>query len=226
MAKHSKRYRNAAASFEPGKSYTIADAVQIIKSVSSAKFDETIDLSVKLNLKKGQTLRDTMVLPHQTSSDKKILVFARGEKAEEATNAGATFVGDNEYIEKIQGGWLDFDVVISTPDMMKEVGKLGAILGRRGLMPNPKTKTVTTDIAQAITELKKGRIEIRADKNGILHVSVGKSSMQPEQLTENIESILAEVNIKKPNDVKGIFVRSVYVSPTMGPGIGIEALVK
>lgn len=226
MAKHSKRYRNLIASFEQGKSYTIVDAVQIVKSISSAKFDETIDLSVKLNLKKGQTLRDTMVLPHQTSSDKKILVFARGEKAEEATNAGATFVGDSEYIEKIKGGWLDFDVVISTPDMMKEVGKLGAILGRRGLMPNPKTKTVTTDIAQAITELKKGRIEIRADKNGILHVSVGKSSMQLEQLTENIESILSEVNIKKPSDVKGVFVRSAYVSPTMGPGIGIEASVK
>lgn len=221
MAKIGKRMKAALASYEREKTYEIGEAVGIVKKVASAKFDEIVDIAIKVNLKKGQSLRDTMTLPHQTSSDKKILVFARDEKAEEATKAGASYVGDVEYIEKIKGGWLDFDIVIATPDMMKEVGKLGAVLGRRGLMPNPKTKTVTMDVAGAVKELQKGRIEIRADKTGVVHVSAGRVSMTEDQLSENITAVVKEVVSKKPNDTKGDFLMSVAVSSTMGPGIKI-----
>lgn len=224
MAKIGKRMKSALALYESDKVYETAEALGIVKKTSSAKFDETVDIAIKVNLKKGQSLRDTMTLPHQTSSEKKILVFARDEKAEEATKAGATYVGDAEYIEKIKGGWLDFDIVIATPDMMKEVGKLGAVLGRRGLMPNPKTKTVTMDVAGAIKELKKGRIEIRADKTGVVHVSVGKASMTAEQLSDNVGAIIKEVLVKKPNDTKGDFVISIAVSSTMGPRVKIASV--
>ena len=224
MAKIGKRMKTALTSYEHEKVYEVAEALEIVKKTSSAKFDETVDVAIKVNLKKGQSLRDTLTLPHQTSSEKKILVFARDEKAEEATQAGATYVGDAEYIEKIKGGWLDFDIVIATPDMMKEVGKLGAVLGRRGLMPNPKTKTVTMDVAGAIKELKKGRIEIRADKTGVVHVSVGKASMTAEQLSDNVVAIIKEVGVKKPSDTKGDFLISIAVSSTMGPRVKIASV--
>ena len=224
MAKIGKKHKKALESYNVLKLHTVEQAVEIVKNIAKATFDETVDVSINVNLKRGQSLRDTMVLPHQTVSEKKILVFARGDKVEEATQAGATYVGDMEYIEKIKGGWLDFDVVISTPDMMKEVGKLGPILGRRGLMPNPKTKTVTMDIVSAINELKKGRIEIRADKTGIVHISVGKISMSAPELVENIKATITEVKNKRPSDVKGDFMLSIVVSSTMGPGVRIEAL--
>lgn len=225
MAKLSKRFKAAIALYNREENYSVNEAVSIVKKVALAKFDEAIDVSIKVRLKKGQSLRDTMVLPHQTASEKKILVFARGDKAEEATQAGATYVGDMEYIEKIKSGWLDFDVVISTPDMMKEVGKLGQVLGRRGLMPNPKTKTVTMDVVATIQELQKGRIEIRADKTGVVHVAVGKASMQENQLVENINAIINEVQSKRPSDAKGVFMQSIAVSSTMGPGVRIAPVV-
>lgn len=221
MAKVGKKMKASLAAFDRDTHYEVREAVSIVKKVAHAKFDETVDIAIKVNLKKGQTLRDTMTLPHQTVAEKKILVFARGEKAEEATAAGALYVGDADYIEKIKNGWMDFDVVISTPDMMKEVGKLGPVLGRRGLMPNPKTKTVTMDIAGAVKELQQGRIEIRADKTGVVHVSAGKISMSEEELTENVSAVLKEVFTKKPSDVKGEFVQSVALSSTMGPGVRI-----
>ena len=150
-----------------------------------AKFDETVEVSMKLNIKSKHTIRDVMALPHLFGKEKKILVFAKGDKAEEARKAGAAFVGDDDLIEKIKGGWLDFDIAVATPDMMKDVGKLGQILGRRGLMPNPKTQTVTFNIKEALDELKKGRVEYRADKGGVVHLAVGKLSMDKEKITEN-----------------------------------------
>ena len=187
-----------------------------------AKFDETVELSVKLNLKKGQSVRDTVVLPNQFAAEKRILVFAKGEKATEATQAGAAYVGDTDLVQKIQGGWLDFDVVVATPDMMKDVGRLGPVLGRRGIMPNPKTGTVTMDVAGAIKELKQGRVEFRNDKTGVIHLAVGKVSMAPEAVAENVRLVMGEIKKKRPSDTKGDFVKSVAVSSTMGPGVKVD----
>jgi large subunit ribosomal protein L1 len=187
-----------------------------------AKFDETVEVSINLALKKSQTVRDTVVLPHQFKGEKKILVFAKGDKAEEARQAGATYVGDEDLIEKIKGGWLDFDIAVATPDMMKDVGKLGQILGRRGLMPNPKTQTVTFDIKGALNELKKGRIEFRSDKTGVIHLAIGKVSMEPKAIAENLVTVLQEIERKKPADAKGNFIKSIYISSTMGPGVRIS----
>jgi len=181
-----------------------------------------LDFSIRLNLKKGQSVRDTLVLPHQFKGEKKILVFAKGAKAEEAKAAGAAYVGDSDLVEKIRGGWLDFDVAVATPDMMKDVGKLGPILGRRGLMPNPKTHTVTFDIKEAIAELKKGRTEYRSDKSGIVSVSIGKVSMEAAQLAENMSVVASEIERKRPADAKGDFVLSLAISSTMGPGVKVK----
>src|SRR6056297_2363297 len=192
--RHGKKFKDALQKVDREKEYPLQEGVDLVKELSFASFDETIELSVKLNLKKSQTVRDTLVLPNQFKCEKKILVFAKGEKAEEAKEAGAVYVGDNDLIEKIKDGWLDFDVAVATPDMMKDVGRLGPILGRRGLMPNPKTQTVTFDIKAAIEELQKGRVEYRSDKTGVVHFSVGKVSMEPDKVLENINTILAEVN--------------------------------
>jgi large subunit ribosomal protein L1 len=175
-----------------------------------------------LNLKRGVSVRDTLVLPNQFTEGKKILVFAKGDKAKEAEEAGATYVGDDDLIEKIKEGWLDFDVAVATPDMMKDVGKLGPILGRRGLMPNPKTQTVTNDISAAVAELQKGRTEFRADKTGVVHLAVGKVSMEPDAIVENIKIVVDEVKKKRPTDIKGDFVKTVAVSSTMGPGVKLN----
>ncbi|MBN2050358.1 MAG: 50S ribosomal protein L1 [Spirochaetales bacterium] len=216
-----KNYRNAVAGYDKQQEYTYEEAVGMVKKMAFAKFDETVELSVRLNLKKSQSVRDTVVLPHQFTGDKKILVFAKGEKAEEAREAGAAFVGDNDLINKIKDGWLDFDVAVATPDMMKDVGRLGPVLGRRGLMPNPKTQTVTFDIKAAIDELRKGRVEYRSDKTGVVHFAVGKVSMDPEKVLENINVIMSEVERKKPAETKGDFIRSVALSSTMGPGVRV-----
>lgn len=176
-------------------------------------------MHVRLNLKKSQSVRDTVVLPHQFRGEKKVLVFCKGDKQKEAMDAGAAFAGSDELIEKIKGGWLDFDIAVATPDMMKDVGKLGMVLGRKGLMPNPKTGTVTFDVAAAIAELKKGRTEFRTDKTGIIHIAVGKVSMDAASIAENVSTLLAEVNRKKPSDVKGEFVQSVYLASTMSPSV-------
>lgn len=220
--RHGKKYIDAKAKVERTKRHELEEAVGVVKELSFAGFDETVELSVKLNLKKGQSVRDTLVLPHQFKAEKKVLVFAKGEKAEEAREAGATYVGDADLVEKIQGGWLDFDVAVATPDMMKDVGKLGPILGRRGLMPNPKTQTVTFDLKEALEELRKGRVEYRSDKTGVVHISVGRVSMDIGQVAENIRTVLSEIDKKRTADSKGEFLKSVYIASTMGPGVKIE----
>lgn len=219
--KRGKKYQQAIARIDRQRRYEPEEAVRLLKDVSFAKFDETIELSMNLNLKKSSTVRDTLVLPNQFSAEKKILVFAKGEKAEEARQAGAAYVGDDDLIEKIREGWLDFDVAVATPDMMKDVGRLGPILGRRGLMPNPKTQTVTFDLTAAINELKKGRVEFRSDKTGVVHLAVGKVSMEPAQVAENVRAVVSEVERRRPADTKGEFVKTVAVSSTMGPGVKI-----
>ncbi len=220
--KHGKKYRDAVDKVDRESFYEAGEAVKLVKDIAFANFDETVELSVKLKLKKSQTVRDTLVLPYQFTEEKKILVFAKGEKADEAREAGAAYVGDTDLVEKIKDGWLDFDVAVATPDMMKDVGRLGPILGRRGLMPNPKTQTVTFDIKEAINELKKGRVEYRSDKTGVVHLAVGRVSMEPEQIAENMQVILSEVEKKRPSDTKGTFVQSVAVSSTMGPGVKVQ----
>ncbi len=220
--KKGKKYIEASKKFDKQVKFELGKALSLVKDCSFANFDETVELSVKLNIKKSQTVRDTLVLPNQFAGEKKILVFAKGEKATEAENAGAAYVGDSDLVAKIQKGWLDFDVAVATPDMMREVGKLGPILGRRGLMPNPKTGTVTMDVTAAINELKKGRVEFRSDKTGVVHMAVGKVSMEPSAVEANVKAILDEVKRKKPADTKGDFIKSVAVSSTMGPGVKVD----
>lgn len=220
--KRGKKYAEAAKLVNKEAVYSSLDAVELIKKMAYAKFDETIELALKLNLRKSQIVRDTLVLPNQFGEEKKILVFAKGEKAEEAKAAGAVYVGDVDLVEKIRGGWLDFDVAISTPDMMKDVGRLGPVLGRRGLMPNPKTKTVTMDVAGAVAELKQGRTEFRSDKTGIIHLAVGKVSMDAAKIIENAEVVISEVLKRKPADAKGEFIQSFTMASTMGPGVKVD----
>ncbi|MDR2631875.1 MAG: 50S ribosomal protein L1 [Spirochaetaceae bacterium] len=220
--KRGKKYLENLKKYDSTLSYDIKSALDLVKTFAPAKFDETVDLSVKLNLKKSQSVRDTVVLPHQFRGEKRILVFCKAEKEKEAQDAGATYVGAEDLIEKVRGGWLDFDVAVATPDMMKDVGKLGMVLGRRGLMPNPKTGTVTFDLKGALSELKKGRVEFRADKTGVVHLAVGKVSMDSEKVAENIRTVVTEIKRKKPADAKGDFIRSVSVASTMGPGVWVS----
>ncbi len=217
--KHGKKYLEAQKKVDAERAYELPEACALLKELKFSKFDETVELHVRLNLKKSQSVRDTVVLPHQFRGEKKVLVFCKGDKQKEAMDAGAAFAGADELIEKIKGGWLDFDIAVATPDMMKDVGKLGMVLGRKGLMPNPKTGTVTFDVAAAIAELKKGRTEFRTDKTGIIHIAVGKVSMDAASIAENVSTLLAEVNRKKPSDVKGEFVQSVYLASTMSPSV-------
>ena len=220
--KRGKKYQEVLKKVDRSKSYTLKEAAALTKECSYAKFDETVELSVKLTLNKSQSVRDTVVLPNQFSAQKKVLVFAKGDKAEEARAAGAAYVGDSDLIDQIKGGWMDFDVAVATPDMMKEVGKLGPILGRRGLMPNPKTQTVTNDIKGALAELSKGRVEFRSDKTGVVHLAVGKVSMDADKITENAVAIMSEILRKKPADAKGDYVVSIALSSTMGPGVRVD----
>ncbi|GAB1432230.1 50S ribosomal protein L1 [Spirochaetota bacterium] len=219
--KHGKKYIEAAKKVDKFKAYEIAEACALVKDLKTTKFDETVEIHVRLNLKKSQTVRDTLVLPHQFKAEKKVLVFCKPEKEKEALDAGAAYAGSDELVEKIRGGWLDFDIAVATPDMMKDVGKLGMILGRRGLMPNPKTGTVTFDIAAAIAELKKGRTEFRSDKTNIVHLAVGKISMDADKLASNVAAILSEINRKRPSDAKGEFVQSIFIAGTMTPSVKI-----
>jgi len=220
--KRGKKYTEAAKKFNQEDSFELDKAVEILKSVASAKFDETVEVACRLNLKKNHTVRDTVVLPNTFGKDKKILVFAKGDKAKEAQDAGAAFVGDSELIDKVSKGWTDFDIVVATPDMMKDVGKLGPVLGRKGLMPNPKVGTVTNDLKAAISDLKKGRIEFRADKAGVVHLGLGKISMDAAKLKENIKVFYGEVLKKRPSDLKGDYVASLYISSTMSPSVRIN----
>ncbi|GAB6390795.1 MAG: 50S ribosomal protein L1 [Treponematales bacterium] len=219
--KRGKKYRESVKKYDSAASYGVNEALRLVKSMAYAKFDETVDLSVKVNLKKSQSVRDTVVLPHQFRGEKQVAVFCKAEKEKEARDAGAAFVGAEDLIEKVKGGWTDFDIAVATPDMMKEVGKLGMILGRKGLMPNPKTGTVTFDLKGALAELRKGRTEFRADKTGVVHLAVGKVSMEPEKVAENVKTVVAEIQRKRPADAKGDFIESVSVASTMGPGVRV-----
>lgn len=220
--KRSKNYKAAVVKVEAEKQYDCTAAFSLVKEMAYAKFDETVEVSVKLNIKKNHSVRDTVSLPNQFTAEKKILVFAKGEKAKEALEAGAAYVGDEDLVAKIKDGWLDFDICVATPDMMREVGKLGPVLGRRGLMPNPKTRTVTMDVKGAIAELKQGRVEYRADKTGVVHLAVGKVSMDAAKIKENYDVFLDDLLKKRPSDVKGDFVKSIAVSSTMGPGVKVS----
>ena len=208
--KHGKKYRAAAAKYDLTKKYSVDSACNMVKDMKVASFDETV------------SVRDTLVFPNQFRGEKKVLVFCHEDRVKEALDAGAAYAGSDEYIEKVKGGWLDFDVAVATPDMMKDVGRLGMVLGRKGLMPNPKTGTVTTDITNAINELKKGRTEYRADKGGVIHIAVGKSSMDAAKVAENVNVLLAEVAKKSPNGVTAGFIQSVSLSSTMGPGVWVD----
>lgn len=220
--RHGKKYRNALKKYDAAAQFSVPKAVDLVKELKFAKFDETVEVHVNLKLGKNQSVRDTVVLPHQFKGEKRVLVFCKEDRVKEALEAGASYAGAVEYIDKVKGGWLDFDVAVATPDMMKDVGRLGMVLGRKGLMPNPKTGTVTADIAAAINELKKGRIEFRADKTGVVHLAIGKVSMDTDKIAENITVLLSEIGRKKPSDAKGDFVQSVSISSTMGPGVWID----
>ncbi|MDR2478895.1 MAG: 50S ribosomal protein L1 [Treponema sp.] len=219
--KRGKKYNESVKKYSPASTYPLDEALGLIKTMAYAKFDETVDLSVKLNLKKNQSVRDTVVLPNQFRGEKKVLVFCKPEKEKEAQEAGAAFVGADDLIEKVKGGWTDFDVAVATPDMMKDVGKLGMVLGRKGLMPNPKTGTVTFDLKGTLAELKKGRTEFRADKTGVVHLAVGKVSMEPKKVAENVNAVVTEIKRKRPADAKGEFIQTVSVASTMGPGVWV-----
>jgi large subunit ribosomal protein L1 len=221
-----KGYRNASAAFDKLKKYSVDEAVAILKKTAFAKFDETVDLAVRLGVNpkySDQMVRGACMLPHGTGKTAKVAVFAKGDKATEARDAGADFVGDDDLIEKIQNeGFMDFDKAIATPDMMGKVGKLGKILGRRGLMPNPKLGTVTFDIAKAIREAKGGRVEFKVEKAGVVHTVIGKKSFTEIQLKENLMAIVDMLNKLKPSSAKGTYYKSVTVSTTMGPGVKVE----
>ena len=224
MAKHGKKYRQAALKVEQ-RPYPLAEAVDLVKEASFAKFDETLEVAMRLGVDPkhaDQMVRGTVVLPHGLGKTVRILVFASGEKVREAEEAGADFVGGDDMAKKIEGGWLDFEAVVSTPDMMRVVGRLGKVLGPRGLMPNPKAGTVTMDVAKAVQEIKAGKVEFRVDKTGILHVPVGKLSFGAERLSENAGALISAVFKAKPSAAKGKYLRSLSVSSTMGPGIKID----
>ncbi|MGI6253865.1 MAG: 50S ribosomal protein L1 [Synergistaceae bacterium] len=225
MAKVCKRMRAAQEKVEKGRLYSLKEAVELVQETAMAKFDESIEIHVRLNVDPrhaDQQVRSTIVLPHGTGIEKKVLVLAMGEKVREAEEAGADFVGGEDMVTKISGGWLEFDAVIATPDMMKSVGRLGRFLGPRGLMPSAKAGTVTFDIADAVREIKAGRIEFRVDKFGIIHNGVGKKSFSSEQLYENIKTIYQAIVRARPASVKGTYVRSFSIASSMGPGIKID----
>ncbi len=225
MAKHGKKYRNAAKMVDVGKLYPLADAVRIATETAYAKFDESVEIALRLGVDPkhaDQMVRGTVVLPHGLGRTARVLVFAQGEKVKEAEEAGADVVGGDELAKKIEGGWLEFEAVVSTPDMMRVVGRLGKVLGPRGLMPNPKTGTVTTDVARAVREIKAGKVEFRVDKTGIIHAPFGKRSFGAEKLIENAQALVAAVVKAKPAAAKGRYMKSVTVSSTMGPGIRVD----
>ncbi len=222
--KRGKKYNNSLKKFEQAKDYTLSEAMDVVKQTAFAKFDETVELSMKTGLdpkKADQNLRGTVLLPHGTGKKVRVLVFAKAEKENEAKDAGADFVGSDELIKKVSEGWTDFDVAIATPDIMSQVGKLGKILGVRGLMPNPKTGTVTFDVAKAVKESKGGKIEYRLDKQGNLHLPVGKRSFDADKLISNTRAVINEVMRAKPSSAKGAFIKSISISATMSPGIKI-----
>jgi large subunit ribosomal protein L1 len=225
MEQRSKRFRALAATIDTTKMYSVEDAVSKIKETAKAKFNESVDIAVRLGVdpkKADQAVRGTVALPHGIGKTVRVLVLAKPPKDEEAKTAGADHAGFQDYIQKIQQGWADVDVVIATPDVMAEVGKLGKILGPRGLMPNPKSGTVTQDVAKAVKEIKGGKIEFRVEKAGIIHSTVGKASFEQEKLVENVHAFLHAVVRLKPSSAKGQYIKSIAISSTMGPGVRID----
>ena len=222
---HSRRYSANMDLIDKTREYALADGIELIKKAANAKFDESIELTLNLGVDPryaDQNIRGTVILPHGTGKKVRVLVLAQGDKAKEALGAGADYAGLDDYIKQIEGGWFEFDVCIATPDVMRHVGKLGRALGTRGLMPNPKTGTVTNDIEQAVKEAKAGKISFRVDKYGILHVNVGKASFSPEQLADNVKGMLNTVMKLKPTALKGTYLKKVSISSTQGPGIKID----
>ncbi|GAA0323198.1 50S ribosomal protein L1 [Bacillus carboniphilus] len=225
MAKRSKKYQDAVKLIDRTKAYDVNEAVELIKKTSFTKFDATVEVAFRLGIdtrKNDQQIRGAVVLPNGTGKTQRVLVFAKGEKLKEAEAAGADYVGDAEYINKINQGWFEFDVIVATPDMMGEVGKLGRVLGPKGLMPNPKTGTVTFDVDRAVKEIKAGKVEYRADKAGIVHVPVGKISFDTDKLTENFSTIYETILKAKPAAAKGTYVKNVAITSTMGPGVKVD----
>jgi large subunit ribosomal protein L1 len=223
--KHGKRYRALAQQIDPAKEYSFAEAIELVKKTATAKFDESFDVAIRLGVdprKADQLVRGTVALPHGTGKSVRVLVLAKPPKDQEALDAGADYAGLAEYIEKIQGGWTDVDVIIATPDVMGEIGKLGRILGPRGLMPNPKSGTVTFDVAKAVAEVKAGKIEYRVDKAGIVHAAVGKCSFPADKLADNIAALYHSIIRAKPATAKGKYVRSIAFSSTMGPSVRVS----
>lgn len=226
MAKHGKKYIESAKLIDIDKVYEPEEAVQILKKAGTAKFDETVEVAFRLGVDPkhaDQQLRGAVVLPHGTGKTKRVLVFAKGEKIKEAEAAGADVVGSEELVQKIQGGWFDFDVAVATPDMMGVVGRLGKVLGPKGLMPNPKVGTVTLDVAQAVKEIKAGKIEYRTDKAGNVHLPVGKLSFDDENLLDNYFTLIDTIVKAKPAAAKGQYIRNITLSSTMGPGIRVNS---
>jgi large subunit ribosomal protein L1 len=220
-----KRYAKAIEQVDQAKEYPVEDAVELTRKVAYAKFDETVEVAVRLGVNPkyaDQMVRGAVVLPHGTGKSVRVLVFAKGEKEREAREAGADFVGAEDMVEKIQGGWLDFDTAVATPDLMGQVGRLGKILGPRGLMPNPKVGTVTFDITRAVREVKAGKVEFKVDKAGNIHVPIGKKSFPAERLTENANAVLEALVKAKPPGAKGQYLRSITLSTTMGPGVSVD----
>jgi large subunit ribosomal protein L1 len=225
MSGNGKNYRAALAKVDRTQRYPLEDSLRLVKDTARAKFDETVEMAIRLGVdprQADQNVRGTVNLPHGMGKTVRVLAFVKGEKEKEAQEAGADFVGSDELIKKINEGWFDFDKTVATPDMMAAVGRIGKVLGPRGLMPNPKTGTVTVDIGKAVREIKAGKLEFRVDKAGIIHVAVGKASFGPEQLIDNAKAVLMSVLRAKPASAKGNFVRGVTVSTTMGPGIKVD----
>ncbi|PKE25429.1 50S ribosomal protein L1 [Macrococcoides caseolyticum] len=225
MAKKGKKYQEAAQKVDSTKFYSVEEAIKLAKETSTVNFDASVEVAFRLGIdvrKNDQQIRGAVVLPNGTGKTQRVLVFAKGEKLKEAEAAGADFVGDSEYINKINQGWFDFDVIVAIPDMMGEVGKLGRVLGPKGLMPNPKTGTVTMDVTKAVQEIKAGKVEYRAEKSGIVHAAIGKVSFDADKLVENFNTLKDVLAKAKPASSKGTYFKTVAVTTTMGPGIKID----
>jgi len=225
MAKRGKKYQEALKLVDRSKSYEIEEAIKLMKETSKANFDETVEAAFRLGVdpkKADQQIRGAMVLPHGTGKTQRVLVFAKGDKAKEAEEAGADYVGESDYINQINQGWFEFDVIVATPDMMAEVGKLGRVLGPKGLMPNPKTGTVTFEVEKAVKDIKAGKVEYRVDKSSNVHVPIGKVSFEDGQLQENFAALAEQLVKVKPQSSKGTYLKNVSVSSTMGPGIKVD----
>ncbi|TSB44888.1 50S ribosomal protein L1 [Alkalicoccobacillus porphyridii] len=225
MAKKGKKYQEALKLVDKDTSYSPAEAIELVKKTATAKFDESVEVAVRLGVdpkKADQQIRGAVVLPNGTGKTQRVLVFAKGDKAKEAEAAGADYVGEEDFINKINQGWFEFDVIVATPDMMAQVGKLGRVLGPKGLMPNPKTGTVTFDVTKAVNEIKAGKVEYRVEKSGNVHVPIGKVSFEDDKLVENFKTIIDTLLKAKPSAAKGTYMRNVAIASTMGPGIRVN----